>query len=58
MLKSMLQTYRELLVRGTQKPMLGKMMTREEIYELIDYRKYEEADARTLAKAKRIQRSN
>jgi methylisocitrate lyase len=58
MLKSVLQTYTELLGRGTQSSMLGKMMTREEIYELIDYRKYEAADARTLAKAKRILHSN
>jgi methylisocitrate lyase len=58
MLKSVLQTYTELLGRGTQKRMLSGMMTRNEIYDLIDYRKYEEADARTLAKARRILHSN
>ena len=54
MLKSVLQSYSELLGRGTQRRMLVKMMTRKEIYDLIDYRRYEQADARTLSKASQI----
>lgn len=58
MLKSVLQTYVELLGRGTQRRLLGKMMTRNEIYDLIDYRTYAEADARTLAQARRVLRTH
>jgi methylisocitrate lyase len=54
MLKSVLETYDELMKKGTQKGLLNKMMTRQEIYELIDYGTYETTDARTLAKARRI----
>ncbi len=54
MLKSVLESYGELRKKGTQRGLLGKMMTRKEIYELIDYYGYEATDRRTLAKAKQI----
>lgn len=31
---------------GTQKKVLDKLMTRQEFYELIDYKAYEEVDSR------------
>ncbi len=37
-------TYRELSKRGTQRNILDRMMTREELYRLISYKKYEEFD--------------
>lgn len=39
-LKSLLDTYRELLDTGTQAGLLSKMTTRAELYELIEYEKY------------------
>lgn len=38
-------TYRELSKKGTQRDILDKMMTREELYRLINYKKYEEFDS-------------
>ncbi len=37
-------TYRELSKKGTQRDILDRMMTREELYRLINYKKYEEFD--------------
>lgn len=37
-------TYRELSKKGTQRDMLDRMMTREELYRLIFHKKYEEFD--------------
>ena len=54
MLKSVLGAYDELMERGTQKGLLDKMLTRQQVYELIGYHDYEDADRRTLAKARRI----
>ena len=45
-----------LKARGTQKGMLGSLMTREEFYKLIDYYRYEEADGRALRAARRLRK--
>jgi methylisocitrate lyase len=47
MLKAVADTYKELMASGTQKGLLDRMMTRNEIYELIGYYSYESADKRT-----------
>ncbi len=44
MLTAVKNTYRELLSKGTQKEILDQMTTRKELYELIDYAKYESMD--------------
>jgi methylisocitrate lyase len=58
--RAMMKTVQETLVRlkaeGTQKGMLRSLMTRKEFYDLIDYYRYEEADGRALAAARRINR--
>ena len=41
---------------GTQKGILGSLMTRNEFNDLIDYRRYEEADKRALDRAQRMRR--
>lgn len=48
------ETLRELKAKGTQKGLLDSMMTREDVYDLIDYRRYEREDARALASARKI----
>ncbi len=57
MMKAVESALVELKERGTQKDMLGSLMTREQFYDLIDYRKYEEADRKTLEAARRIRRA-
>jgi methylisocitrate lyase len=37
MLKAISEAYQELLARGTQRGLLDRMMSREEIYDLLDY---------------------
>jgi 2-methylisocitrate lyase-like PEP mutase family enzyme len=44
----------ELSRSGTQKGLLEKMMTRDEFYELTDYRSVERADQATARKASRL----
>jgi len=60
--RAMMQTVKKTLAllktEGTQKGMLGSLMTRKEFYELIGYYRYEEEDARALRAAKRIRRRN
>jgi methylisocitrate lyase len=58
MMKTVKQTLRELKSTGTQKGMMGDLMTRKEFYELIDYSKYEEADGKALEKARKIRRGS
>ena len=41
---------------GTQKRLLGSLMSREEFYDLIDYHRYEEADSRAMAAAKKLRK--
>ncbi len=58
--RAMMKTVKETLTRlkseGTQKDILGSLMTRNEFYDLIDYYKYEEADKRALDKARRLRK--
>jgi len=56
MMKTVKKTFAQLKAEGTQKGMLGSLMTRREFYELIDYYRYEEEDARALDAAKRMRR--
>ena len=56
MMKAVKETLTLLRKEGTQKKMLDSMMTRREFYDLIDYHRYEEADARALREARRLRR--
>ena len=56
MMKAVKGTLTELKAKGTQKGMLDTLMPRNEFYDLIDYRGYEEADRRALDAAKRLRR--
>lgn len=53
-MKAMRDALRELSRSGTQKGLLEKMMTRDEFYELTDYRSVERADNATARKASRL----
>jgi methylisocitrate lyase len=53
-LKTVRDIYYTLKREGTQKGILDDLMSRDEIYSLIDYYAYQEADTRTLARAKKI----
>lgn len=59
--RAMMKTVKETLTRlkseGTQKDMLGSLMTRKEFNDLIDYSKYEKADRRALEAARRLIKS-
>ena len=57
MMKAVKETFAQLKAEGTQKRMLGSLMSRQEFYALIDYYKYEEEDERALRAAKRIRRN-
>jgi len=54
MMKSVENVFKQLKEKGSQKEILGSLMTRQEFYELIDYSKYERADAKALNTAKRL----
>ena len=54
MLGAVRETYDGLMKRGTQKAMLGRMMTREEIYDLLQYREHEGFDQKVFRKAKSL----
>ena len=56
MMKSVEETFARLKSEGTQKGMLGSLMTRKEFYDLIDYYRYEKADKKALTEARRIRR--
>ncbi len=58
MLKSVRDTLRELKSIGTQKQILQNLMTRKEVYDVIDYYRYERADKRALETARRLRRTN
>jgi len=58
MMKAVKETLAQLRTEGTQKGMLESLMTRKEFYDLIDYYRFEEEDARALRAAKRIRRRN
>ena len=53
MLKAIGEAYEVLLEKGTQQSLLGKMKTRAELYELIEYARYIELDAEWAAQARR-----
>jgi len=57
MMKAVEKTFKELKSKGSQKAILDSLMTREEFYELIDYRKYEQADQKALDAARRLRRT-
>ncbi|MDG6985413.1 MAG: methylisocitrate lyase [Nitrososphaerota archaeon] len=54
MMKTVKETFKRLKEEGTQKGMVGSLMTRKEFYDLIDYYKYEEADGKALKAAKKL----
>lgn len=58
MLKSVRETLRELKSRGTQKQILENLMTRKEVYDVIDYYRYEKADGRAIETARKLRRTN
>jgi len=53
-LKTVRETLRGLKRKGTQRGMLENLMTRKEIYAVIDYYWFEEVDARALKAAKKL----
>jgi len=56
MMKAVKETLEKLMAEGTQKNMIGSLMTRREFYDLIDYYRYEEADRMALDAARRLRR--
>lgn len=58
MMKAVEKTLRQLKEKGSQKEILGALMTREEFYQLIDYRKYEDADKKALDIARGLTRAS
>ncbi|MDG6910131.1 MAG: methylisocitrate lyase [Nitrososphaerota archaeon] len=56
MMKTGKETLQTLKREGTQKRIIGSLMTRKEFYDLIDYYRYEEADGKALRAAKRMRR--
>src|SRR5438093_417120 len=54
MLKSVKSALEALMRTGTQKGILKDLMTRSEIYEVIDYYRYEQADKRAMESARRL----
>jgi len=54
MLKSVKGALEALKRTGTQKGILKDLMTRSEIYEVIDYYRYEQADKRAMESARRL----
>jgi methylisocitrate lyase len=57
-MKAMREALGELSRSGSQRALLGKMMTREEFYELTDYRSLEKADMATARKAAKLPDKN
>jgi methylisocitrate lyase len=57
MLKTVKEALTELKKSGTQKALLSRMMTREEVYGLIDYYRYEDVDSRALKAAQKLQKA-
>jgi methylisocitrate lyase len=58
MMKSVQAALDELAASGTQRGLLGRMMHRDEFYELIGYRAYEAVDGKTASKAKELLDTN
>ena len=53
-MKAIQGAFQELSRSGTQKGLLDKMMTREQFYDLTDYRSIERADNNIARKAARV----
>ena len=53
-MKAVQDTFRELSLKGTQRGLLKKMITRGEFYQLIDYRSYASLYCRTLDEASKL----
>src|SRR2546427_8361103 len=58
MLKSVKRALEALKRTGTQKGILKDLMTRSEIYEVIDYYRYEEADKRAMETARKLDKAD
>jgi methylisocitrate lyase len=58
MMKAVQGTLLELRDKGTQKGMLGSLMSRKQFYELIDYQRFEMADERALRAARRLRKGS
>ncbi|HKM74856.1 MAG TPA: methylisocitrate lyase [Candidatus Bathyarchaeia archaeon] len=56
MLFAVRQTLQELNKSGTQKKMLGKMMSRDELYRLIDYYSYADLDKQAMSASRKLLR--
>jgi len=56
MLFAVRQTLQELNKTGTQKKMLGKMMSRDEFYRLIDYYSYADLDKQVMSGSRKLLR--
>ncbi len=54
MLKAVQQAYVELYSKGTQLGLLDRMMSRQDVYSLINYYEYEKRDAALAQKAKEL----
>jgi methylisocitrate lyase len=57
MMKAVKDALLELKNMGTQRNMLDSLMTRQEIYKLIDYYRYEQVDGKALDVAKKLSRT-
>ena len=58
MMKAVQEALGELAEKGTQRDLLGRMMSRDEFYDLIGYRAYEGADERTASRARELLDTN
>jgi methylisocitrate lyase len=52
MMKTVEEVYQTLLREGTQSSWMGRMRTRQELYDLIEYSKFEELDASLASESK------
>ncbi|MBI3840857.1 MAG: methylisocitrate lyase [Thaumarchaeota archaeon] len=57
MMRTVEGVFKQLFAEGTQGRMLGSLMSRDEFYDLIDYRRYEKADKKALDAARRLRRA-
>ena len=55
-MKAVETVFKELKKKGTQRDLVPQLMTREEVYDLIDYYRYQDSDKGALAAAKRLRR--
>ena len=58
MMKAVEKTFTSLKQKGSQSDILSSLMTREEFYELIDYRSYEAADKKAMDTARRLSKES